>query len=151
MNEDTIQIDTRGMDKLIRSFKEMQPVARVGILGSKSRKEGGDNATIGAKHEYGMEGMPVRSFLRIPITEHLEKKMEASGAFDEASLKLVIQAGSIVAWLHKVAIIAEGIVAEAFSTGGFGKWKPSNMKHKKIHLTLVETTQLRNSITSDVK
>ena len=47
--------------------------------------------------------------------------------------------------------VGESIVQDAFSTGGFGKWKPSRMENKQTKQTLVETQQLRNSITSDVK
>lgn len=147
-----VKLDTKKLDKMLKAFSKEMPTSRVGILGLSGRKDGGKtNADIGAKHEYGNEGMPVRSFLRVPIVEHLEKKMEEAGAFDEASLKLVVQQGSILLWMKKIATIAEGIVVESFHTGGFGKWPPSNMKYKKVHLTLVETQQLRNSITSETK
>jgi phage gpG-like protein len=69
---------------------------------------------------------------------------------DKDVLNDVLKSGTFTPWLKKVAVLAEGIVADAFASGGFGKWPPSDMTHKKNHQTLVETQQLRNSITSEV-
>ncbi len=52
--------------------------------------------------------------------------------------------------MKRIAIVALDVVLGAFATGGYGKWKPSNMEHKKVHMTLVETQQLRNSVTEEV-
>lgn len=153
MNEDDVTLETKGLDQLIKTLKVKPPVARVGILGGKTGRAGSvpNNATIGAYHEFGTSELPQRSFLRVPISEHLENKMESSGALNKDTLDQVVKQGSVTPWLKKIAVLAEGIVAEAFETGGFGKWKPSDMTHKKNHQTLVETQQLRNSITSEVK
>lgn len=166
----TIELNTKPLDRLVMAFKGRIPVARVGILGKKvSRSEvkvnstntgykkikGSEapqtNAEIGAKHEFGDGKTVIRSFLRVPLTEHLQAFLEKSGAFDKDSLKKVVREGSIRIWVEKMAGVAEQVIAEAFASGGFGKWKPSNMKNKKVQMTLVETQQLRNSITSEVK
>lgn len=147
------ELNTHGLDQLLKLLKAKPPVARVGILGGKtSRSSGGrSNAEIGAAHEFGTSQLPQRSFLRIPISDNLQKAMEEAGAFDENTTKEVLAAGTVVPWLKKIAIIAEGIVADAFSTGGFGKWVVSDMRRKKVAQTLVETQQLRSSITSEVR
>lgn len=146
----TLKLD--GLDKLLKALKAKPPVARIGILGESSREGGGPtNADIGAIHEFGGAKTPMRSFLRMPLTEELPAALEASGAFDEETLKQVIKTGTVVPWVQKVMIVAEGVVGEAFATGGFGKWPPSNMAGKKNAQTLVETGQLRDSITSEVK
>lgn len=147
---DTIELKNKGLNQLIKAFKGKLPIARVGILGGSARGEGQSNATIGAVHEFGSEKMPIRSFLRMPLTEMLESKIENSGAYDPKVLKEVIRTGSIVPWVAKLGILGEEVVQDAFNTGGFGKWKPSNMSYKKNHQTLVESHQLRDSITSDV-
>ncbi len=153
--DDVVEIKTKGLDKLLKALNAKMPVARVGILGdsnARNSKDGSNsNATVGAAHEFGTSELPIRSFLRVPISEHLSKKMESSGALDKQVLKQVIAEGTVVPWLKKIATLAEGIVLEAFDTSGFGKWKPSNMDDKKNHQTLVETGQLRNAITSVVK
>ncbi len=157
MAENDIEINTRGLDQLIKAFKGDLPTARVGVLGSKTTrsgsKAGNNNATVGAAHEYGTHTLPQRSFLRVPIAEHLQKKMEASNAFDKSTLAQVIKQGSILEWMKKVAVLAEAIVIEAFETKGFGKWPPWQTPNytNRGNTLLVDTGQLRDSITSEVK
>lgn len=139
-------------------MKDTLPRARVGILGGKALRgqknfNGSNNASIGAAHEFGNAKVPMRSFLRVPITEHLNKKMETAGAFDKEQLAEVLKAGSVLPWVKKIAVLAEAIVIEAFATGGFGKWpawKTPGYKNDGGRL-LVDTGQLRDSISSDVK
>ncbi len=149
---DTIEINTKGLEKLIKALKAPPPKARIGILGDKTVRTGQlTNATVGAIHEFGTGRFPVRSFLRVPLIDHLGKRVVDAGLTSEESIKAVVIQGTLVPWVKTMAIIAEGIVAEAFDTSGFGKWSQSNMSGKKNHQTLVETGQLRNSITSEVK
>lgn len=149
MSED---IDTKKLDQLIKAFAgEKQPTINVGVLGQLNiRNDESNNASIGLKHEFGQDGLPIRSFLRMPITEMMQKYIDKSGAFDKEAFKQVVADKTILPWIKKIGFIAETIVADAFQTGGFGQWKASNMKRKKNHQTLVETAQLRTSITSEV-
>jgi phage gpG-like protein len=169
------ELNTKGLDQLIKALKGEMPRARVGILGAKSTRSnvpvaGGKslnvgvnprptkinfttNAAVGAIHEFGGKNMPVRSFLRMPIADQLQKRMEASGAFDEDVLKMVVKEGTVLPWLKKIAVLAEAIVIESFATGGFGKWpawRTPNYKNAGNQL-LVDSGQLRDSITSEVK
>lgn len=163
MSED-VSLNVAGLEKLLKALKPTRtPVARVGILGDKTVRsltdeKGGampTNAEVGAAHEFGApaRGLAQRSFLRIPISENLQKYMEKSGALDKDVLSKVIKSGSVTPWLKKIAVLAEGIVADAFATEGFGKWaswKNSNYTNNANQI-LVDTQQLRNSITSEVK
>jgi hypothetical protein len=152
MTEVVLKID--GLQRILKAIKGKPPVARVGILGNHAAREdnkGPNNATIGAWHEFGTADLPVRSFLRVPISDNLQSQLEKSGAFTPDALAKVVKQKSLRPWVEKMAVLAEGIVADAFDTGGFGKWKPSDMRYKKVKQTLVETQQLRNSITSEVK
>ncbi len=145
------ELKMAGLEKLLKALKGKPAVARIGILGKSPARDGGkSNAQIGAMHEFGTSSLPQRSFLRIPLSDNLGAALESSGAFDKDVLKDVLKLGTLTPWVKKMAIVAEGIVAEAFESGGFGKWPPSNMAHKKNQMTLVETAQLRNSITSEV-
>lgn len=152
MPNETIELNTKNLDKFLKALKGKLPVARVGILGDKNSRDGkiSSNAEIGLQHEFGSSKLPMRSFLRVPISDNLKRYLENSEAFSKEVLKKVIQESSLAEWVAKIGIIAETIVADAFDSGGFGKWKPSNMTNKQNHQTLVETQQLRNSITSDV-
>lgn len=149
-----VNLKIDGLQKVLKALKVKPPVARVGILGNNALRSDGkggpNNATIGSWHEFGTSKLPVRSFLRVPISEKLQKELEKSGAFTPEALSQVVKQKTLRPWVEKMAIVAEGIVADAFDTGGFGAWKPSDMQHKKVKQTLVETQQLRNSITSEV-
>lgn len=145
-----VKLDTKGLDKLIKALKNA-PVGRIGVLGKNDNRRGSEsNASIGAKHEFGSGSLPVRSFLRMPLTDYLPKYLEESGAFDKKALASVVEQGSLKPWVEKIMIVAEEVVLDAFDTGGFGTWQPSIMEHKVNQQTLIETGQLRDSITSEV-
>lgn len=162
MKNETVTVEVGGLDQLLKALKTKPPVCRVGILGEKTnRKAGGSNksdttnATIGAAHEFGApaRGLPQRSFLRVPISDRLQKEMEKAGAISKAEFKDVIKQGSVAPWLKKIAVLAEGIVKGAFDSAGYGKWpawKDPNYTNNAMQI-LVDTTQLRDSITSEVK
>ncbi len=146
-------VNTDALKSIIKALKGKKPKARVGILGTTTRRDGNSNAFIGACHEFGTSTIPQRSFLRMPISEKLPGALEASGAFSEQSINEIIQSGSLVPWVQKIAILGERIVLDAFHTSGFGRWaplKPETMERKRVKQILVETQQLRNSITSEV-
>lgn len=160
---ETFVIKTEGLDKLLKALKGKLPVARIGVLGGNNVRNQSvntkgttpTNAEVGTAHEYGApgRGLPQRSFLRVPLTEHLNKYLQNSGALDKDTLALVIKEGTFVPWLRKVAIVAESVVSDAFDTGGFGKWpawSDANYSNNSGQL-LVDTKQLRESITSEVK
>lgn len=162
MSMGEVKLNVMGLDKLLKALKQSKPpVARVGLLGSKGSAIHGakagapTNAEIGAAHEFGSiaRGLPMRSFLRVPIADNLQKRMESSGALDKDVLAQVIKLGDLKPWLEKVAVLAEGISLEAFDTGGFGKWPPWRTKGytNNTGQILVDTTQLRSAITSEVK
>lgn len=147
-----------GLEKLLKAMKpERSPHVRVGILGDKVAREAKgkstiNNAELGAIYEYNINpSRPGGSFLRVPIGDHLQEYMEKSGAFTDDALALVVKEGSLIPWLDKIGVLAEKIVQDAFSSAGFGKWRPSNMARKKNKQTLVETQRLRESITHEVK
>lgn len=153
MSDNGITLNVQGLEKLLKALKQKPPTARVGILGQGTARSDGElsNAQIGAFHEFGTSRHPVRSFLRLPISALLNKELAASGLLKKEQMAEVLKTGSVIPWLKKVVLVAERIVLGAFDTGGYGTWIPSNMAHKKNFQTLVETQQLRNSITSEVK
>ena len=151
----SVVLKDMGLENLVKALKTNKFVAKVGIVGDSSRADSaGDdapsNADIGLIHEFGTSLTPARSFLRMPLTTKLQKKLEDSGAFEKEALKNIIDEKSFENFMIKAGKVGEVIVRDAFSTGGFGKWKQSNMKYKKNRQTLVETQQLRDSISSEV-
>jgi len=147
-----VKLNTKALDSFIKAMKNSSgPRVAVGIMGGGSRSDGSTNATVGAAHEFGTSKLPKRSFLREPIIEGLDAKLFSAGKFDEAELKKVIREHGIKPWLERIAICSEQVVMEAFDTGFGGKWEKSDMSRKKNHQTLIETQQLRNSITTEIK
>lgn len=147
-------VDTKKLDALIKALKESKARGRIGILGPSVRSVDGkavNNAVIGAAHEFGTSKLPQRSFLRMPLADRLPQEVLKAGLLDKDVVTEVIKTKSVVPWLKKIMVLANSVVLEAFDTGGFGKWQPSNMKNKKNAQTLVETGQLRDSITTEVK
>lgn len=147
-----IKFDDKALQKIIEAFRDGQNMhARVGILGSTDARDDGKetNASIGTKHELGI-GVPQRSFLEMPIRTQLRPFLANSKLINAQSVADVANAGSLLPIVQKLAIAGEAVVVEAFQTGGFGEWIPSQMANKKVHMTLIESQQLRNSITSDV-
>lgn len=175
MSEDAFKLDTKNLDGILKALKGNMSQARVGILGGKALRSGQkqeagksvnaarkapkskpevmNNAAIGAMHEFGTGSMPQRSFLRVPISENLQKYLESSGAFTKDAMKEVIKEASLRPWLERAAKVAEKVVSDAFATGGFGKWPKWKTKGYTNNTgdILVDTQQLRNSITSEVK
>ncbi len=155
MTFDNDTIEVKGLEQLLKALKAKPPICNVGILGDRNTRseKGSSNAEVGAAHEFGTSTIPKRSFLRTPIAEGLQKEMESAGLLDKEAMNQVIKDGSITPWMKKVAISAEACVADAFATGGNGKWPPWKNKGytNNTGMLLVDTTQLRNSITSVVK
>lgn len=158
----TVSMNTRGLDTFLRLLKESRMSVKVGILGGNASAahpnadgtpSGLTVAEIGAIHEFGKlsdPSFPVRSFLRMPLNEKFYSALKSAGGFRKDVTSDVLKTGNFGPWLHKCGALAVGVIQEAFNTGGFGQWKPSQMHRKKNHATLIETGQLRNSITYEV-
>lgn len=152
-------LEIRGLDKLIKALKTTPPTVKIGVLGNNSRhpthgeKSAPTNSLLAAVHEFGApaRNIPQRSFLRIPLSENLNKEIESSGLLDKDTLNAVIQNGSIVPWMKQVAVCAEAVVDDAFENQGPG-WAPwkSPYYHNEGGLILTDSGQLRQSITTEV-
>jgi len=122
---DDIQLD--GLARLTHAINMKNPPhIEVGIISASARDDGQSNAEIGAAHEYGVpaHNLASRSFLRMPLINHLQDEMESSGLIAEKQLKQVIETGTIRPWLDQIAITAKRTVLKAFETEGWGTWKP---------------------------
>lgn len=170
MSDDNIkgfEYKDMGLEALLKALDSDVKV-KVGVLGGKTvrsaaadqfAKEGPKiatsqvltNAEVGMFAEFGTNRTPQRSWLRVPLIEHLYQYMAKAGAFKQETIMGIINEQSLAPFMRKVGLVAERIIQDGFDTGGFGKWKPSNMDFKKNHQTLVETQQLRNSVTSEVE
>lgn len=150
-------LDTKGLDNILKMLKSTA-IIKVGILGEKSVRGNGtssshpSNADIGAQHEFGTSKVPKRSFLLEPITDNMDKYLKEADVLDPETLKTLVKTVSPEVLLRKIGILAEGIIGDGFSSGGFGKWAPWKSKgyENNTGMILVDSQQLRNSITSEV-
>ncbi len=159
MSDEESTFNTKAFDDLITALKSNKYTVKIGILGDKNIRESKDgsnsNATIGAAHEFGSAHLPIRSFLRMPLSEYFPKKLEASGILDNDAIEEAIKEKSFRSLTKKVAVMAVATVLEAFNTGGFGKWpalSPARLAQRaKLNqgaqiLVVPDSHQLRDSI-----
>lgn len=158
MADNRIRINTKGIEKLGKALGDEYSI-KVGIMGSKAQQKHNDttltNAQIGALNEYGSarREIPRRSFLREPLQEHLATYLKSKKAFSEKEIDQAVKEGTLLDLAKKVGVVAEQVIQEAFATRGFGKWKPnapSTIARKGSDSPLIDTGQLRRSITSKV-
>ena len=145
-------LDKDGSDGRPKTVREAK---KKGFLPTKQT-----NVTIGAIHEFGGDTtlpngkkitLPQRSFLRYPISSRLYEAMKKRGAFKEGVIEKTIEDGNFGQLMTKIGATAKDVVEEAFGNEGFGTWQKSNREFKKVDQTLVETQQLRNSISFKVQ
>lgn len=150
------EINLAGLENLAKALGSQNPPhAKIGVLGKNALRSQGKttNAVIMAAHEFGVpsRNLPSRSALRMPLTDHLPSKLEKTDLLGEDQAKEVLKTGSLVPWLKTVAVIAVSTCKEAFTNGGWGKWAPWSQGYEnKTGEILVDTTQLRDSITEEV-
>lgn len=161
VNETKISINLEGLDEIRKGLGENW-YAKVGILGSSKNARakfnqeriGGEeltNVELGVIHEFGSaeHGIPARSFLRMPIETQKDEIMKF---LSSAKVKEMIEQGRIKSVFQWLGLVGEGIVQRAFTTRGYGKWKPNapyTIAQKGSSAPLIDTGQLRRSITSE--
>ena len=149
-------------------------VTRVGILGAKSRgrketvekysktgkllghKKGESasdlsNADIGLIHEKGSKSGKIqrRSFIEMPLQLKIPRIIDKLG---QAVIDGLTKENIMSAY-KKLGIIGENIIMGAFASRGYERWeanKPSTIARKKSAKPLIDTAQLRKSISSQV-
>lgn len=109
------------------------------------------NAEIGLEHEMGVmsKHIPRRSFLEMPLTL---KMPNYARTFADQLMK-AIDDRNIKPVYVDLGIKGEQVVQLAFASRGFGQWQANSaatIKRKGSSSPLIDTAQLRRSITSDV-
>jgi hypothetical protein len=155
MSNGSVTVNTKGMDAL-QAHLRAGTYARVGVVGDTAARTGESyamtNAEIGLINEVGsMENnIPARSWLRVPMW--LKEKEIAAFVKSPAIMKMLL-GGKVTEALKLIGIFGESIIKEAFNTRGFGQWEPnapSTIARKGSSAPLIDTSQLRRAVTSDV-
>lgn len=149
---DSFEFKDQGFNKLMEAFTKNLPYAKVGVLGSKASRTEGElnNAEIGLKHEFGV-GVPERSWLRMPIFTRFRSTLQVQ--FKEINKEFVKAAveNKLFEFTRKIGIVGEEVVRSSFDSGGFGTWPPWAPGYENnTGQILVDTTQLRDSVSSEV-
>jgi hypothetical protein len=153
-----VKLDMDQLEK-IQSTLLARYITRVGVLGSKTNRRGravNTNAGIGLLHEKGSLSLriPRRSFLEMPLILKSEELMKSRDAlWDEFFVSEEHTHARLRTAYKKLGVIAENIIQKAFETGGYGQWPPdapSTIRRKGSSAILIDTAQLRKSISSDV-
>lgn len=114
---------------------------------TKTYEDGASIIEIGAIHEFGIDNIPQRSFLRVPFAENkkeidafIQKRFEMSGK-EIAHMKA----------LEQIGVFAEGISKRSFVKNNWKANSPYTIARKGSSKPLIDTGNLRNSITSVVR
>ena len=158
-----VTLDIRQLQALRKQLADNKgAVVRVGILGNRNERFDINTSTTtrdklntptrGLIHEFGSvaNNIPERSFLRMPLLTRLPSKVNQIGR--QVWRDLVTGQGLLPA-LKQLGVLGENIVQEAFATRGFGQWaanKAATIRRKKSSMPLIDTAQLRKSVTSEV-
>ena len=118
---------------------------------SQAENERQTNADIGLVHEMGSMSrhIPRRSFLEMPLTLKMPEYAKTFGA----QIMKAIDEGNIKPVFVNMGIKGEQVVQLAFASRGFGIWPgnaPYTIAKKGSSQPLIDTAQLRRSISSDV-
>lgn len=160
MANDDVKLEFTKLVNLIKLLKDGIPSVRVGIMGETANRNSGElnNAEIGFTNEFGkLTGypkIPARSFLRMPLRSvHFTEKLHSKKSLTGKEFEKALKSGKGDEFAKKVGLVAEETIQEAFSTNGFGQWKPNapmTVEKKGSSSPLIDTGQLRRSITSKV-
>jgi hypothetical protein len=108
---------------------------------------------VGLVHEYGSisRNIPQRSFLRTPF---LVKDKEIRKEITRQAINVFDKNETVKSGLSKIGIFATGVSQMAFTTKGYGNWKPlkeKTIERKGSSRELIDTGILRSSITYAVR
>lgn len=160
-----VKLDVSGLLKFTKFLDKGLPSVKVGITGNKAtlvRKEPGatkgiTNAELGFIQEFGkMTGkqrIPARSFIIMPLKTRLNPYLKKSLKMTQKAFEKAVRNGKAEEFAAKVGVIAENVIQDAFATSGWGSWeanKPSTIKRKGSDKPLIDTGELRRSISSEV-
>jgi len=156
--------DVSLLRRFLLMLRKGAPSVKIGVIGDKATAQhktaGGHiqltNALLAFVHEFGKKSapkIPARSFIKMPLELHLTELLSKKKALTQAAMERAIRAGCGEEFSRKIGIVAEECIQTAFRTRGYGDWKtnaPSTIKAKGSDAPLIDTGELRRSITSEV-
>lgn len=156
MKQTKISINLDGLEEMRKGIGDLYR-ARVGILGQYAARTGEteqsiNNATLGLIQMYGSvtNKIPPRDFLVMPIER---KRRELLKVLGSSTARAAFAQKDFKRLFMIIGATAAGFVDEAFASAGFGTWapnKPATVARKGSSAPLIDTAELRKSISFDV-
>lgn len=143
-----------GLNRIIVTLKEelSDVVIKVGVQAKDKtvkRGKGGSIrntdqplAAIAAIHEFGLGGMPQRSFLRSAFDENKPMINKMGDHIVNSAIKGI----SVETALDQLGNVVQGMVQKKIVDGPFVPNSPATIKRKKSSRPLIDTGHLRQSI-----
>lgn len=146
-----IKINSTGGKGIKSLFKRLDKgTVDVGILASEGKHKDSDLsvAHIGFKHEFGVDNMPERSFIRSTINGQSKdiKKVAASEFKKVLNGETTTEKG-----LGVLGAFTAGLIQEKFTNNDWIPNTAQTQKRKGSSAPLIDTGQLRQSISYEVK
>lgn len=117
---------------------------------SDARSDGMNNATLAMIHEFGSpkHNIAQRSFLRVPLAQNQEKITTLA---KEQVYKALSNETSVIRPLEEIGIFSSNLCKMAITDGLTPALKPATIKRKKSSKPLIDTGNLLNSITWEIR
>lgn len=130
-------------------MQRMQQADRSVLIGVPAGKEEADGtplAMVAAVHEFGSpeQNIPERSFLRAGVREGAPKFHTVNV---DSCRKILLGQMTVEQAVNKLGVIGVGEVKRKIGNGPFVPLKPATIKRKGSSRPLIDTGQLRQSIT----
>lgn len=143
-----IKLNTKGLQALKKQLKDVE--IKVGLpKGTPRNDEGVSLIEIGATNEFGSpaKGIPERSFIRIPLDNAKEKyfKIATKQGIDILNGKQTIDGA-----IEKIGIWGQTVIKKSFTNNNWEANSQTTIDIKGSSRPLIDSGQLRQSITWEV-
>lgn len=128
-----------------------RPNVRIGFLGGKVHQGEGESLTvaqIAAYNEFGTERTPERSFIRSTLDENRQKYIEQT---KNLYRRCVLQQLTVGQALRLMGELIKADIQNKIVNGPFTANSPATIKRKGSSKPLIDTGQMRQSVTYQVK
>ncbi|MCZ6161935.1 hypothetical protein [Campylobacter ureolyticus] len=117
---------------------------------SDKRSDGMNNATLAMIHEFGSpkHNIAERSFLRVPLSQNQEQILSLA---KEEICKALSSGTSVIRPLEEIGVFSSNLCKMAITDGLTPALKPATIKRKKSSKPLIDTSNLLNSITWEIR
>ena len=117
---------------------------------SDARSDGMNNATLAMVHEFGSpkHNIAERSFLRVPLSQNQEKITTLA---KKQVYKALSSETNVITPLEEIGVFSSNLCKMAITDGLTPALKPATIKRKKSSKPLIDTGNLLNSITWEVR